>query len=332
VIAGSTESSGEHYVYAISMSAVCHNISVGIGNASVHVPTPIDNAIVAHQVAHKGRDTTNLARLFVEQLVQKVAREGGTVTDLPPVSQNASDIDSLLELARFGPLLRHPEYKTSFLAAMLKLRIYHFQSLARIIAPGSGNLWPKPCNYRELQNLRGLFRTLPESDSLDRAVQLMQQIMIELGISPIPSMNHPRPVMRNLCRDYNLSSMRPLQPPLLVPPYTYPHHLPKVLARLLYAANVRKFFVYCGPLEDWLKYQSSGHVTLDIAMLYQDTDVSEWTPRRLGANSRAQWPAFVIPENRRGDYDGQTQARFSRYGDIVEHAELRDLVLRLVNR
>jgi hypothetical protein len=37
VVAGSTDASGKHYAYAISMAEVCLNISIGMGNASVHV-------------------------------------------------------------------------------------------------------------------------------------------------------------------------------------------------------------------------------------------------------------------------------------------------------
>jgi len=203
--------------------------------------------------------------------------------------------------------------------------MYHFRSFARVIRPGSGSLWPELCNYHELQNLRGLSRIIPLDGN-----EILQQIMSELGISPVPSMNHLQPVLRNLRRDYKLASMRSISSSAYNSIISGLPDLPKVLARLLYAASVRQFFVYCGPLADWLR-GSADSVHLDIEMLRGDMDLSDWTSRR-GANSRAQWPAFVIRENRRVDYGGQTEARFSRYGDILEHAESRDLVLRLANR
>jgi len=81
-----------------------------MGNASVHVPTTNENAITAHEAKYQGRDKADLASLFIEQLIQKVAREG-TMTDIPPVSHNVSDVDSLLDLARFSPLLEDPTYE-----------------------------------------------------------------------------------------------------------------------------------------------------------------------------------------------------------------------------
>lgn len=326
VIAGSSEFGGEHYAYAISMTEVCRNISIGIGDASVHVPTPIENAITAHKLVNHGRDSADLAGLLFKQLIHEVAREGGSVTDIPSISRTGSDLDSLLHLACFCPLLQDPEYKLDWLTAILKFRMYHFRSFARVIRPGSGSLWPELCNYHELQNLRGLSRIIPLDGN-----EILQQIMSELGISPVPSMNHLQPVLRNLRRDYKLASMRSISSSAYNSIISGLPDLPKVLARLLYAASVRQFFVYCGPLADWLCHVSTHQVRLDITMLHRDTDAANWTPRRR-ANSRAQWPAFVIREDRRGDYDGQTQAQFSRYGDIVEHAELRDLVLRLLNR
>jgi hypothetical protein len=298
-----------------------------MGNASVHVPTSIENAISAHRVAQKGQDTADLAGLFVEQMLQEVAREGGSTTDLPPVSHNATDVESLLDLARFSPLPRFFGYKKHYLAAMLKFRIYSFAS---IIRPGSGNLWSKLSNYHELQNLRGLLRILRTYLPLDETTKSVQQIMVELRISPIPSMNHLRPVLRNLRRDHKLTGTLSMYYSAHFSLMEERQDLPKVLARLLYAASVRRFFVYCGPLADWLR-GSADSVHLDIEMLRGDMDLSDWTSRR-GANSRAQWPAFVIPKDRRGDYGGQTEAQFSRYGDVVEHAELRNLVLRLANR
>ena len=160
--------------------------------------------------------------------------------------------------------------------------------------------------------------------------------MVELGISHIPSMNHLRPVLRNLRRDQKVTLTSGWTSGWPLPGETPNERikglqdLPKIMARLLYAAVVRQFFVYCGPWADWLHLQSLDNV-LDVKMLHEGKIIPDWGPGR-GVSSRAQWPAFVIRENRRVDYGGQTEARFSRYGDILEHAESRDLVLRLANR
>jgi hypothetical protein len=393
VIAGSTEASGEHFAYAISMTEVCRSISIGMGGASVHIPTPIENAITAHKVALDGRDTAELAALLIKRMIQDVAREGSDPVDVQianRVPASCSVIDSLLALARVCPVIRPADYAERakieafcwedwreryqrrgrrYIAAYAASVVYGALSdVVRSIMP-KPKTWHELNRYQETKNIEGLLyiflalERLQVGHELSQIARLFQTTMAELGIFPTPSKQQLISVLRNL--DRNLQPRRDLYNYILglktrglrsgpKDPFV-PSELPKVLAQLFYAASVHRFFVYCGPLTDHL-LQLSEMVDLGVILVDTNFDGDElvkrarnkgltehprdltWgddlsnEQRRRDSGWVSETRAFVIPASRFRDYYSTIGARFSRYGDVVEHCELQTLLCRLASR
>jgi hypothetical protein len=396
VIAGSTEASGEHFAYAISMTEVCRSISIGMGGASVHIPTPIENAITAHKVARDGRDTAELAALLIERMIQEVAREGSDPVDIQitnGVPASCSVIGSLLTLARVCPLIRPAHYAERAKMGVFRWERWrmlyrregprytaaHTASVAydalsdvfRFIMP-KPKIWHELNRYQETKNIAGLFyiflalERLQVGHELSQIARLFQSTMAELGIFPTPSKQQLISVLRNLDRDllprrdlYNHFVRLKIRGLRSGPKDPFvPSELPKVLARLFYAASVHRFFVYCGPLTDYL-LQLSKTVDLGVILVDNNFDGDELVKRARNKGlpehprdpivpgwgddlSNEQYRgdsgwvsevrAFVISENLLHRYSSTIRARFSRYGDVVEHCELQTLLRRLASR
>jgi hypothetical protein len=393
VIAGSTEASGEHFAYAISMTEVCRSISIGMGGASVHIPTPIENAITAHKVARDGRDTAELAALLIKRMIQDVAREGSDPVDIQMANRvpaSCSMIDSLLALARVCPVIRPAErakieafywedwrerYQRRgrrYTAAYAASVVYGALSdVFRSIMP-KPKTWHELNRYQETKNIEGLFyiflalERLQVGHEISQIARLFQSTMAELGIFPTPSKQQLISVLRNLDRDllprrdlYNYIVRLKTRGLRSGPKDPFvPSELPKVLARLFYAASVHRFFVYCGPLTDYLLQLSK---TVDLGVILVDTNfdgdelvkrarnkgltehperliVPGWGNDLSNEQYRGDsgWVsevrAFVISENLLHRYSSTIRARFSRYGDVVEHCELQTLLRRLASR
>jgi hypothetical protein len=363
VIAGSTEASGEHCAYAISMVDVCRTISIGMGNVSVHVPTPIENAIATHRVVHKGRDTAELAALLIKQLVFEVAQGDSSVTasQFPNgILTSGPVVNSLLALARMCPLVRPERDKDSILervsALFLGDSVSSFSDFLGLLAslsflPGilsGGDLWYKLHQYDASLNMDGLFRILrsvsPGLSNGDLA-RLIQRTMLELGIFPRPSLGQLSPIVRALYWRDQISGNRMPIASVKGSVHGFPRNhnnelfpvpglmadIPKILARLLYAASVHEFFVYCGELGQWL-CNLSGVVELGIIKVHaklcgaslasQTSEDEHWA---------SQIQAFVIPEDQLEHYSKESGTQFSKYGVIVGHSELRSLLWRLEN-
>jgi hypothetical protein len=340
VIAGSVEASGEHYAYAISITDVCRNISIGMGNASVHFPTTIENAITAHQVAHQGRDTAELATLYIKQLVHEVAQNGNDPME-PRLSNDAStscsSLNALLTLARVCPLIKPPfDISGRRLPRTQYFTLLLTSILSSVLVNSATRFLREILQYDEIRNIAGLVAILfsvdPDLDAFD-VRKLIQRTMAELGIYPQPSTDKLVPLMRQLGLRYPY-----LRDPIVSKtPFSSAkaggaYHVdlfaaaPKLLARLFYAVSVRKFFVYCGPWAQWL-HQLSKIVNLRVIMI--DADFDRSSLKELWVS---QVPALVIPESQLDYYSTNVRARFSTYGDVVEHLELRDLLWRLANR
>jgi hypothetical protein len=327
VIAGSTEASGEHFAYAISMTDVCRNISIGMGNASVHIPTPIENAITKHNVAHHGQDTAELAALYIKQMVQEVARTGSRPMEprlSDGVSAASSCINALLTLARVCPPVKilHPSGTRLLESLSLNLRLVMSRK----------SLWHELRQYKELRNFAGLVTIsclIDRDPNDDEAAKLIQLTMTELGISPQPSTTQLRLLVRQLRSRYLLKTVDDTRSHYL---YLLRDSLragaPKLLARMFYAANARKFFVYCGPWALWLHGLSR---FVELRVLLIDTDFDHSTLELQANGEESQIQVFVIPESQLDHYSKDNRARFSTYGDVVEHHELRDLLWRLAN-
>ena len=339
MIAGSTEASGEHFAYAISMTDVCRNISIGMGNASVHIPTPIENAITKHNVANEGRDTPELAALYIKQMLQEVARNGRHPME-PRLSDGASPCSSntnaLLTLARICPPVKPFDIPGP--------RFLESLSLTLRLVMSRNSIWHELRQCNEFHNLAGLVAVVC---SIDRGVddfeatKMIQLIMTELGIFPQPSKKKLGPLVRQLRSQYMYLLKHVLHwTPFVDDTQLHPLHLvrdnlmagaPKLLAGMFYAANARKFFVYCGPWARWLHCLSR---IVELRVLMIDTDFDHST-LELQAHGEEHWASqiqvFVIPESQLGHYSKNNSARFGTYGDVVEHHELRDLLWRLAN-
>lgn len=362
VIAGSTEASGEHCAYAISMVDVCRQISFGMGNASVHVPTPIENAITAQKIVHKGRDTAELAALLIEQLVFEVAQEGSSTTEslLPNgVSTSGSVVNSLLALARVCPLARPGKDKSPIkeraLALFLDNPVFSafldlfvpLTAIPGLLLPGL-NLWHELRTYDALLNIDGLFRIVRSVDpGLDHGniAKLIQLTMMELGIFPRPSVRQLLPILQSLhLQDQMSGKDRPLVSARYSRRQVYSKHrdelvstpdltadVPKVLARLLYAVSVHEFFVYCGALSQWL-CDLPEVVELGVTEIHPGFGAASLLSQvKYEQHWASQIQAFVIPDGRLDHYSKGTGVHFSKYGDIIRHSELRGLLWRLEN-
>jgi hypothetical protein len=357
VIAGSTEANGEHYAYAISMTEVCRNISIGMGNASVHVPTTYENAIIAHKVEHQGRDTAALAMLYIKQLVREVAQNGGSPMEIRlfnGVSTSGSFVDSLLVLARICPFtgrspaeshnMQHDirlvsDYSphtqhtvTNIVSHSLCVRVMlaPLTCAAIFIASKRSSIWRGIRKCPELQILETLFGVFASVDrrlDLGQIAQLTQRTMVELGIFPIPNI-HQLVLLLRSTKQGRREKERKLHADVEQFEKTKVQ-LPKILARLFYATSVHQFFVYCGPWAWWL------HALFRQRVVMAGTNFSRSRLVGLAADDENHWAsriqAFVIPEDEFDHYSKDVRAHFSAYGDIVEHHELRDLLWRLAN-
>lgn len=340
VTASSTEASGEHFAYTISMTDVCRNISIGMGNASVHIPTPIENTITKHNVANEGRDTPELAALYIKQMLQEVARNGRHPME-PRLSDGASPCSSntnaLLTLARICPPVKPFNIPGP--------RFLESLSLTLRLVMSRNSIWHELRQYNEFYNFAGLvtiFCSIDRNIYDHEAAGLIQLTMTELGIFPQPSKKKLGPLVRQLRSQsllkhvYCWISITDDAPPHLIFPFREDQDnlragAPKLLARMFYAANARKFFVYCGPWARWLHCLSR---IVELRVLMIDTDFDHST-LELQAHGEEHWASqiqvFVIPESQLGHYSKNNSARFGTYGDVVEHHELRDLLWRLAN-
>jgi hypothetical protein len=361
VIAGSSESGGGHYAYAISMTEVCRNISIGMGNALVHVPTAIENAITAHETVHPGRDTAELAVLLIKNLVQQVAQTGSDIlvlSLLDGASSSSSVINSLLVLGRICPRTRSPDHGTRYKTVAQRRRIkvcsvpcgFCFEAASAtsavasaisntvsntvsntfgLFVPRKTSLWLGLRRFDELQNLKGLFDIFAGVDprlDVSQISQLVQRTMIELGISPIPSLRHLVVFLRNF---YRYRRRMSVPSPTWVPDRhsifsETLSQLPRILARMFYAASSHRFFVYCGPWGNRL-HRMSQSFELGVVMIDAEFDVQS-----LNGRQASELQIFVIPEGQLINYEDDG-ARFGTYGDIVEHSRLRMLLLRLAD-
>jgi hypothetical protein len=334
LIAGSTEASDEHYAYAISMADVCRNISIGMGNASVHIPTPIENAITAYKLAHHEQDTVELATLYTRQLVREVAHNGSGHVEyhLPDgVSEFSSGTNSLLTLARVCPLVKPSDVSTTHSLGSLVSKL-------RLVMSGK-SLWHELCQYSELRNIAGLvvifFSIGPDLNAFD-AAKLIQHTMTELGIFPLPSETMLGPLVRQLRPPGDLLDLTGNRAPF---PSRFPSAAarrvaPKLLARLFYTMHTRRFFVYCGPLGQWL-HQLSEIVELRVITITPNSNYSSMELQTILATCEEHWAsqiqASVLPESQLDYYSQDVGARFSQFGNVVEHPGLRDLLWRLAN-
>jgi hypothetical protein len=364
VIAGSTEASGEHCAYAINMVDVCRTISIGMGNVSVHVPTPIENAIATHNVVHKGResrDTAELAALLIKQLVFEVAQGGSTTSPFPnAVFTSGPIINSLLALARVCPLVRPDRDKDPILERMSAWfwgdSISPFSGFFDLlfslsIHPGmlsGANLWYKLHKYDASLNMDGLFlivRSVGPGLTIGDLAKLIQRTMLELGIFPRPNLRQLSPVVQSLRWRDQISGNRITIASVKGSVHGFPRNhndelfpvpglmadIPKILARLLYAASVHEFFVYCGAFGQWLCGLSEV-VELGIIMVHPEFGgASLVSQARDDEHWASQIRAFVIPEDQLEHYSKEPGTQFSKYGVIVGHSELRSLLWRLEN-
>jgi hypothetical protein len=308
-----------------------------MGNASVHIPTPIENAITAHKVAHHGQDTAELAALYIKQMVQEVAQNGSGPME-PRLSNGVSPSNSvtnaLLTLARVCPPVKLLDIPGTHLLASLSLKLR--------LAMSRKSIWHELRQYKEFRNFAGLVTIvyLIDRDPNDYGpAELIQLIMAELGIFPPPSQTELRHLVRQLKSQYLTKHIYYWTPfkddaqshPLQFRPDNLRADAPKLLARMFYAANARKFFVYCGPWVRWFRWLSW---IVELRVLIIDTNFDHST-LELQANGVEHWASqiqvFIIPESQLHHYSKDNRARFSTYGDVVEHHELRDLLWRLAN-
>jgi len=350
VIAGSTEAIGGHFAYAIAITEVCRSISVGMDDASVHVPMPVENAITAHKVAHQGRDTVELATLYIKQMVQATAQKGSGPMKLRisnGLSTSGSFVDSLLILARICPFARRVSAKpgasqrVTGIYGKIRLPAIAISNAANSIVSKRSSIWRELHKHQELRSLEALFLIFAGFDGafkLDQIAHLTQRTMAELGIFPIPSIHQIIQILWGIDRNHWPWSQSPDEPfgkTIL--------HLPRILARLLYATSEHQFFVYCGPYGGWLREM---YRFVDLGLIVvgdgfdakslasqtsgpQEAESSDWV---RGGRWASKIRAFVIPEDWLQHYTDGSETQFSKFGDIVGHSQLQSLLWRLANR